>query len=147
MKKIISIVFFVTLVVLFHSCTKRKIPTGEYEFIFEIVNGEIHGTPISLRYEIIESTKEYVIIDNSFRDTLYKNDNEISGTITMYGAIPTSAQNIFYTPFNISGTYEKNNGIYCISGVFTSKIIIPNEVEQRMDTINTSGIFEFKSIF
>lgn len=147
MKKIISIILFVYFAILCNSCTKNKIPTGEYEFVFEIVDGEIHGTPISLNYEIIESTKEYIILGNSFCDTLYKNDDAISGTITMYGALSGSGHNVFYRPFNITGIYEKKNGIYYISGTFISYILIPNEVEQRMDTINTSGIFEFKSIF
>lgn len=148
MKKIISVFLFVYLAILLNSCTKNKIPTGEYEFVFEIIDGEIHGTPISLNYEIIESTKDYIIIlGNSFRDTLYKNDNKISGTITMYGTLSGSGHNVFYRPFNITGIYEKKKGIYYISGTFISYILIPNEVEQRMDTINTSGIFEFKSIF
>ncbi len=142
MKKFYIIILITILGITFNSCKKYKISTGEYNFVFEGVNGDAHGTPISLSFEIIESTREYVIIESSYRDTLYKNGTEISGTLTRHGTIAGAGLGIFYDSFDIIGVYEKKNGVYSISGSFESKVIIPNPDEETMDTIDTSGVFE-----
>lgn len=136
----------IALLTFLSSCTKKKIPVGEYSFTFENTEG-LPMAPITLKYEIIESTKEYMVLGNSYQDTLYKDETNITGIITYYGAIPESSRATIHTPFHITGTYEKNNGVYSINGTFISKVIIPNPDIQSMDTIDTSGTFEFKSIF
>jgi hypothetical protein len=147
MKNFFLIILLIIFGISFNSCKKNRVPIGEYEFVFKTGTEELYSTPISLSFEIIESTKKFIIIESSIRDTLYKNASEIKGTITIHGGIPSSAQNIFYTPFDIIGVYEKKNGVYSISGSFKSKIIIPNPTEERMDTTNISGIFELKPNF
>lgn len=139
---IASVVLFVSLT----GCQKKTIPEGEYSFTFVNTIG-LQMTPITLYYEIVESTPEYVIIGNSYQDTLHKDGPNITGTITFYGSIPNQGRNTIFNPFQITGVYDKSNGIYFINGTFVSKIVIPNPEEERMDTINTSGTFEFKSIF
>ena len=142
MRNFYLICFLIIIGIGFTSCKKNRVTTGKYDFVFKTGTQESYGTPLSIGYEIIESTREYIIIEKSCQDTLYKNGSEITGTLTFFGGIPYAGKNIFYTPFDIIGVYEKKNGVYSISGTFISKIIIPNPAEERMDTTNISGVFE-----
>ncbi|HPD25058.1 MAG TPA: hypothetical protein PK285_11730 [Bacteroidales bacterium] len=146
MKYILVIMASVVLLVSFTSCQKKTIPEGEYSFTFVNTTG-LQMTPITIYYEIVESTDEYVIIGNSYQDTLYKDGPNITGTITYYGSIPNQGRNTIFNPFQITGIYDRSKGIYFIKGTFVSKIIIPNPEEERTDTIDTSGTFEMKSVF
>lgn len=145
MKNIAIILIFSILLVCSTSCTKQKMPVGKYCFAFVQTGGQ--SDPLNLYFEIVESTREYVILGNTNQDTLYKDGTNISGTITYNGSIAGSGRNIIYTPFYINGIYDKRKGVYYINGTFDSKILIPNPEEQKMDTFNIDGTFELKSIF
>ncbi|MDD3741197.1 MAG: hypothetical protein PHH30_08145 [Bacteroidales bacterium] len=146
MKNIVVIVSFIGLFVFSSSCKKQKMPEGEYSFTFENTEGVIME-PITLLYTVVESTRDYIVLNNSYQDTLFKDGKNITGTITYHGAIPGEGLAIYFSPFQITGIYDKNKGVYFISGTFKSKIITPRENPWRMDTLDTSGTFEFKQFF
>ena len=146
MKKIVVLITFIGLLVFFSSCKKQKMPLGKYSFTFKNT-GCVYTTPPTLYYEIMESTRDYIVLGGSYQDTLYKEGKDITGTITYHGPIPGMGLSTYYSPFQITGVYDKSKGIYFINGTFVSKVFIPNPEEQRMDTVDTSGTFEFKQFF
>jgi len=86
MKNVIIILTVFILGIIFNSCKKQKMPEGVYGFTFENTEG-ILMEPITLYYEVAESTRDYIILNNSYQDTLYKDGKNISGTITHHGSI------------------------------------------------------------
>jgi len=143
MKNILVLIIFIGLFVFFSSCKKQKMPEGVYGFTFENTEG-ILMEPITLYYEVAESTRDYIVLNNS--DTLYKDGKNVTGTITYHGAIPGEGWATFFSPFHITGVYDKSKGIYFISGTFKSKILYPKPDFTR-DTFDTAGTFEFKQFF
>lgn len=147
MKKIVVLKTLIGLLVFFSSCKKQKMPLGKYSFTFKYTGEVYTTTPPTLYYEIVESTRDYIVLGGSYQDTLYKEGKNITGTLTYYGPIPGMGLSTYYSPFHITGVYDKSKGIYYINGTFVSKIFTPNPEEQRMDSVDTSGTFEFKQFF
>jgi len=144
MKNILVLVTFIGLFVFFSSCKKQKMPEGLYIFTFENTEG-LKMEPLMLTYTVYESTHKYIILG---QDTLYKNGKNVTGTITYNGAIPEAGQMTWFTPFQITGIYDKVNGIYSINGTFKSQVITRNPNDPHTDTtVNTAGTFEFKQFF
>ena len=147
MKNNLVLITFVGLFIFFSSCKKQKMPEGVYRFTFENTEG-ILMEPITLYYEVAESTRDYIILNNSYQDTLYKDGKNISGTITHHGSIIGLGHGTVFCPFHITGIYDKIKCVYSINGTFTSQIITGNPNNPNTDTtVNTAGTFEFKQFF
>jgi len=147
MKNFLLLLAFIGLLAVFPSCEKQKMPLGIYGFTFENT-GWVYTTPPTLYYEVIESTRKYIILSN--QDTLFKDGKNVTGTITYHGAIPGEGHMTWFSPFQITGVYDKSKGVYFINGTFVSKIISPRSNESNeifYDTTDTSGTFEFKQFF
>lgn len=147
MKKFIVLIALIGLV-FFTSCEKQALPEGRYEFVFKSTTGAVMQ-PVTLLCVAVESTKEYLILENNWTcsDTLYKDGKNITGTITHHGTISGMGRNMFFGPFHITGICDKKKGKHYISGTFASEILVPNVQEEKLDTTYTSGTFEFKQYF
>ena len=144
MKKIDVLISFVVLLMFFLSCEKRTIPEGYYSFTFKN-----YGSNLTARLshsQVVESTRDYIVI-KPYKDTLYKDGKNITGTITHHGTISGMGRNMFFGPFHITGICDKKKGKHYISGTFASEILVPNVQEEKLDTTYTSGTFEFKQYF
>lgn len=106
---IISIIIFLI------SCSKEKLPEGNYIGEFHYENSTIPDQMIWLK--IVTSTKDHMLIGAtdysgnlmfSYLDTLYKNDNTITGKV------PSN----YLVPFHINGVWFSSNKNF-ITGKFT----------------------------
>jgi hypothetical protein len=147
MKKTVSIVLLTLSLTFFLSCEKQRLPEGKYEAIFNVQCGNLILEPCYGPFEVSESNDDYLIFSGG--DTLYRNVNEVTGTLHLHGANMCTGHNTWYADYSVSGTIQKEKGNFYIRGGLTTMVTQPRSGTDTMwiDTLDAFGTWELKSIF
>lgn len=155
MKNVIIILTVLVFWLIFFSCEKQRLPEGQYEVFVTIQADNTTFNPCYSSLNILESNKNYLIIENNWdgysydwgNDTVYRNGNDFTGILQWRGGNNCIGHVGGFDNFNISGTISKEKGVYYLKGTLTTLYIMLNPYTETIDTFDAIGTFEFKSIF